>query len=88
MLNDEDEPQSFRDENERMKWQEAIKNDFHDMNKRIGGRQKPQSILPSNECCVKSKWVSKIKKMKFIGKHWWLVVITKLLELIFQKMIL
>ena len=45
-----------------MKWQEAIKKAFHDMNKRNIWRQKTQSVLPSNRCCNKSKFIFEGKK--------------------------
>ena len=70
-----------------MKWWETIKKEFCDMNKR-NAQRKLWSILPSNWCCVKSKWFFKIKRD---GAHRALLlacIYAEFLELTFQKIIL
>ena len=43
------------------KWQEAICKEFTDMNKQQVWRKTSKSLMPPNQCCVKNKWVFKIK---------------------------
>ncbi len=63
----EDEPQSFEeaynhpDKAQREKWRNAIKRDFHDINKRGDWRIIKKSKIPADRRCVKFKWIFKIK---------------------------
>ena len=77
--NDEDELQTFwdawdyLDTNERIKWQAAIKKEFHGMNNRKVWRQNPWYVLPSISAVLKANgfydkktWISQGK----IGGFW------------------
>ena len=61
------EPASFNeawnhpDTTSREKWQEAIRKKFADMNKQQVWHKTTKSLIPPNWCCVKSRWVFKIK---------------------------
>ncbi|KAL7460372.1 hypothetical protein ACHAXS_000826 [Conticribra weissflogii] len=64
----EEEPQSFEeayyhpDKAQREKWRNAIKKEFHDMNKRGVWKIIKKSEIPANRRCVKCKWIFKIKR--------------------------
>ena len=44
-----------------MKWREVIGKEFHDINKCCVWQKIKRSQIPSDQRCVKSKWVFKIK---------------------------
>ncbi|KAL7460169.1 hypothetical protein ACHAXS_000631, partial [Conticribra weissflogii] len=64
----EDEPQSFEeaynhpDKAQREKWRNAIKKEFHDMNKRGVWKIIKKSKIPADHRCVKCRWIFEIKR--------------------------
>ena len=67
ILPTQDEPKTFQqawnnpDPVIRVKWREAIRKEFHDMNIRCVWQKIKSSQIPSNRRCVKTKWVLKTK---------------------------
>ena len=74
--------------NSREKWQEAIHNEFANMNKQQVWCRTSKSLMPPNWPCVKNKWVFKIKR----NSLYWAVLLhvgtVKYLALIFLRIIL
>ena len=52
-----------------MKWQEAIKQEFDDMNEQQVWHKTSKSLMPPNCRCLKNKWVFKIKHNGMYHAH-------------------